>query len=205
MVFFMSLTPKQQQLLTFISDFQHEHGYAPSQKEIANHFGFRSLGTVQDYLVRLQQQGYLEKSWNGKRTLKVRDTRTTLPLMGKVAAGSPIEAIANQENIDVPESMLGSHGRNRGPLFALRVSGDSMIDEGILDGDYVVIKKQPTAENGNTVVALVDGEATIKRYYQHRNFVELQPANPAYQNIRVEAHQDFAIEGILVGLLRHID
>ena len=201
------LTPKQRKLLDFIIDFKSDHGYAPSQHEIASHFGFKSLGTVQDYLTRLERQGALQKTWNARRgTQVVRSTTTRdavpLPLSGRVAAGRPIEAIETHETVDVPASMLG-----RGEHIVLKVTGESMIDEGILNGDFVIIKKQLTAENGQTVVALVGNEATIKKYYRRKGNVELHPANPAYHPLIISSmveHSDFKIEGVLVGVIRHL-
>ncbi len=210
------LTPKQKLILEFIASFRVQNGYAPSQQEIARHFGFKSLGTVQDYLVRLERQGALQKAWNARRGMKVVSPTTTsstpsstvpLPLCGKVAAGRPIEALTDGngqgKTVDVPASMIG-----RGEHFVLQVSGDSMIEDGIFDGDYVVIKKQSHAENGQTVVALIDNEATIKRLQRKGSAVELHPANAKFRPIVVRpafgAQDDpsFKIEGILSGLIR---
>jgi len=196
----MPLTPKQKNILDFIEAFEGDKGYAPSQSEVANHFGFRSLGTVQNYLVRLQRQGFLKRSWNAKRGIQLTQTDMSLPLMGKVAAGRPIEAIEGNESLDVPPSFLKG-----GEHFALEVHGDSMRDDGILDGDYVIIKKQRVANNGETVVALIDNEATIKRYYNRDGKIELHPANSAYRTMVIESvsdEMDFKIEGILVGVIR---
>ena len=209
------LTPKQKDILDYITKFSGKHGYAPSQHEIAKHFGFKSLGTVQNYLVRLERQGALRKTWNARRGTQVVApqpeysegrmpesalTAVSLPLLGRVAAGRPIEAVQSDETIEVPPSMIkaGSH-------FVLKVQGDSMIEDGILDGDYVVIKKQPTAENGQTVVALINNEATIKTYYNKGSKVELHPQNSKYKPIIIDADSDaddFKIEGILKGVIR---
>lgn len=199
------LTPKQKLLLDYITEFQAKNGYAPSQHEIARHFGFKSLGTVQNYLVRLERQGALQKKWNARRGTQVlapqpllQSMAVPIPLLGRVAAGRPIEAISHDETIEVPATMIktGSH-------FVLKVAGDSMIEDGILDGDYVVIKKQPTAENGQTVVALINNEATIKRIQRKSGRVELHPANPKYKPILVDsAVEDFKIEGVLMGVIR---
>ena len=195
------LTPKQQRILDFIRSFTERYGYPPSQQEIADAFGFRSLGTVQNYLVRLEREGVLRKEWNARRGMRVltpERTETELPLAGRVAAGKPIEAIENPDTIDVPASMLGD-GKN----FVLRISGDSMVDEGILDGDYVVVRKQAAAENGQVVVAIVDNEATVKRFFRKNGRIELQPANPAMTPILVEDPDSFRIEGVVVGVIRH--
>ncbi|MEQ1877642.1 MAG: transcriptional repressor LexA [Bdellovibrionia bacterium] len=211
----VSLTPKQKAMLDYLLQYQEEKGYNPSQQEIAKHFGFSSLGTVQNYLVRLERQGAIQKDWNARRGTVVLNNNGpqvptdrqaesgggfTLPLLGRVAAGLPIEAIENREMVEIPRTMVG----RRGEHFVLLVQGDSMIDEGILDGDQVIIKKQATAENGQTVVALVGNEATIKKYYLKKGRVELHPANAKYSPIIVdpEVTESFRIEGIMVGLIR---
>ena len=194
----MSLTPQQKNVLDFIEEYTDEHGFAPTQNEIANHFGFKSLGTVQDYLNRLRQKGYLESTWNGKRAIRLKQKKHELPLLGRVAAGSPIEAILHDEFIEVPPSMTAGPGK----FFALQVRGDSMIEDGICDGDYVIIRKQAKANNGETVIAMIDNEATIKRFEQHGGGVALHPANSRFQTIHVSPNQDFRIEGIMIGVIR---
>jgi len=198
------LTPKQKQVLEFIREFSDSQGYAPSQQEIARRFGFRSLGTVQNYLVRLAAQGLLRRSWNAKRSLEVVPSdregaggEGELPLLGYVAAGRPIEALANPEAIEVPPWLIG-----KGEHFVLRVQGSSMVGDGILDGDYVVVRRQADAADGTTVVALVDGEATVKRIFRHGERVELRPANPAMESLWVEKEQDLRIQGALAGVIR---
>lgn len=195
------LTPKQKKLLDFIVSFTERAGYSPSQQEIAKAFGFSSLGTVQNYLVRLEREGVLSKDWNAKRGLRVqRATRASLelPLAGIVAAGKPIEAVSTPDSIEVPPSMLGS-----GENFVLRVQGDSMVGDGILDGDYVVVRKQPEAQSGQTVVALIRGEATVKRLVRKEGRIELHPANPAIQPLIIKDEEDFRLEGVVVGVIRH--
>jgi repressor LexA len=130
--------------------------------------------------------------------LRPQETAVELPLVGLVAAGKPIEAIATPDSIEVPPSMVGP-----GENFVLRVQGDSMIGDGILDGDYVVVRKQAQADNGQTVVALLRGEATVKRLFRRETRIELQPANPTMQPIMVEDEEDFRIEGVVVGVIRH--
>jgi repressor LexA len=201
------LTPKQKEILDFITSFRAERGYAPSQWEIAKHFGFKSLGTVQNYLVRLEREGALQKTWNARRGVQVlhnhggssqQSSAVPVPLVGRVAAGRPVEAIRSDESLDVPASMLGAGAQH----FVLKVKGDSMIEDGILDGDYVIVRKQETAVNGQTVVALIGGnEATIKRFQKRGDRIELIAANPNYKPIVVEGGE-FKIEGILVGVLR---
>lgn len=195
------ITPKQKQVFDFISQHIESQGFAPSQQEIANAFGFRSLGTVQNYLVRLEREGLLSRDWNGRRSLRlaaVAEQGMKLPLSGTVAAGKPIEAIETSDTIAVPPSMVGA-----GEHFVLHVAGDSMIEDGILDGDYVVVRKQSTAENGQTVVAQLDNEATVKRLQRHGQSIELHPANPAMHPITVDAEVPFRIEGVVVGVIRH--
>jgi len=195
------LTPKQKRVLEFIDEYVTANGYPPSQQEIARAFGFRSLGTVQNYLVRLEREGALRREWNARRGMRLVSPKvngTELPLVGRVAAGRPIEAINTPDNLDVPASMV-----TRGENFVLRVQGDSMIGDGILDGDYVVVRKQADAANGQTVVALINGEATVKRFYRRDDFIELHPANPAMTIIHVAKDENFHIEGIVVGVIRH--
>lgn len=198
----MGLTSKQKAILDFIATYTHKHGVAPTQQDIARYFGFRSLGTVQNYVVRLIQQGFLENEWNAKRGMKVKKPPPpTLPLLGWVAAGHPIEAIENQEIIDVPPAMVKQGIEH----FALRVKGNSMIEEGIHDDDLIVVRRQCVAHNGQTVVALIDNEATVKRYYQHNNTIELRAANPDFQSIVVHPYnQTFKIEGVVVGVIRYL-
>lgn len=195
------LTPKQKQVYDYIARHIDEQGFAPSQQEIARAFGFSSLGTVQNYLVRLEREGLLDRDWNARRSLRltaVPEPGLKLPLAGTVAAGKPIEAIETPGMLEVPPSMVGS-----GEHFVLRVAGDSMIGDGIIDGDYVVIRKQVTAEHGQTVVALLDNEATVKRLYRRGGRVELHPANPSMQPIVVNDLESFRIEGVVVGVIRH--
>ena len=195
------ITPKQKKILEFIHSHAEREGYPPSQQEIARAFGFRSLGTVQNYLVRLEREGLLSRQWNARRGMRVvrpEGRGVELPLAGTVAAGRPIEAVENPDTIEVPASMVGA-----GENFVLRVQGDSMIGDGILDGDFVVVRKQAAAENGQTVVALIENEATVKRLYRKGGRIELHPANPAMQPIVVEGEESFRIEGVVVGVIRH--
>jgi repressor LexA len=194
------LTPKQKLVLDFIEEYAQSHGYAPSQQEIAARFGFRSLGTVQNYLVRLEASGLLRRSWNARRSLQVARPRAEaheVPLVGRVAAGRPIEAVSSQDTLEVPPWMLRG-----GETFALRVAGDSMIGDGILDGDYVVVRRQGSAENGQTVVAVLDGEATVKRFHRLEGGFELRAANPAFEAIEVRGDRAFELMGVVVGVLR---
>jgi repressor LexA len=195
------LTPKQKKILDFITAHLDREGYPPSQQEIASAFGYSSLGTVQNYLVRLEREGALSRDWNARRGLRPTRPRALsveLPLVGTVAAGRPIEAIETADTIEVPPSMVG-----RGENFALRVRGDSMVGDGILDGDFVVVRKQASADSGQTVVALIGNEATVKRLVRKDGRIELHPANPAMAPILVENAEELRIEGVVVGVLRH--
>tara|TARA_B100001971_G_scaffold215193_1_gene260072 strand:- start:160765 stop:161370 length:606 start_codon:yes stop_codon:yes gene_type:complete len=199
----MSLTKKQKQVLDYIKDYIEEHEVSPTQVEIQEHFGFKSLGSVQDYIRYLKGAGYLENDANSVRGLKPVDPNEStnentiaIPMHGSVAAGNPIEAMEGQETIDIPAHMV-----RKGRHYALTVSGESMIEDGILDGDVIVVKEQNTAQNGQTVIAVIDNEATVKRYFKKSKQIELHPANATMKPIIVD-HGDFQIKGILVGLIR---
>ena len=197
----MYLTEKQERIYQFIKKYIQSYNIAPSYEEIRNHFGFRSISTVFDHIQTLEKKGYVARGGaNQKRSLQLISfgkRSVTIPLVGTVAAGRPLEVYEIQEHIDVPEEMLG-----RGENVALKIRGDSMIDSGIYDGDIVIVKRQNTAENGQIVIALVDGEATIKRVYFLRDSIELRASNPSVASIFVTENQDFQIFGILVGLYR---
>jgi len=199
----MKLTEKQKVFLVFISRYIEDWGRAPSFEEICAHFGFTSYNTVTTYLKTLERKGYirLPQKKNQKRAIEVispvETRRFEFPLLGKVAAGKPIEAVKDIDAIEVPPSMIG-----RGDYFVLKVKGDSMKEDGILEGDFIVIRKQPTAENGETVVALINNEATVKRYYKREHRVELRPAHADMEPIIVN-HGDLHIQGKVVGVMRH--
>jgi repressor LexA len=197
----MKLTSKQKDFLTYLSRYISEWERSPSFEEICSHFGFRSYNTVTTYLRALERKGYIRlPQKNRKRSIEVispvETKRFEFPLLGKVAAGKPIEAVELPDVIEIPPSMVGA-----GDHFVLQVKGDSMEEEGILDGDYVVIRKQPTAENGDTVVALIDNEATVKKYYRMKEYVELRPAHTGMAPIRVR-QGEIRIEGKVVGVMR---
>jgi len=196
----MTLTPKQKKLLEFIQHYAETRGYPPTQREIAERFRLKSLGSVQDYLSALESKGYLRKNSYGRRAIHLHEVKANsvrLPLLGTVAAGKPIEAIETQERIDVPTALLKG-----GENFVLIVKGDSMIEEGIHNGDLVIVRKQAAAQKGETVVAMLDGEATVKKFYPKADAVELRPANREMQSIWVQAGQGFQILGLVVGLMR---
>ncbi|HDR04695.1 MAG TPA: repressor LexA [Candidatus Marinimicrobia bacterium] len=197
----MSLTPKKARFLEFLRSYQQERGMPPTFQEIMNGLGMSSLGTVNWYVQELEKDGYLRRTQeNGKRALELIDSKAeSLPLLGKIAAGLPIEAIPNSEWIEVPPAyLLPDH-------YVLQVSGNSMIGDHIQDGDYVVIRQQEQAEAGETVVALINGEATLKRYYPKAEGIELHPRNPDYPVIQVSPNDDFRIQGVLRCLLRNFE
>jgi len=199
----MKLTEKQKAFLGFISRYMEDWGRSPSFEEICAHFGFTSYNTVTTYLKTLERKGYirLPREKNRKRAVEVispvETRRFEFPLLGKVAAGKPIEAVEDIDAIEVPPSMIG-----RGDHFVLKVKGDSMKEDGILEGDFIVVRKQPTAENGETVVALINNEATVKRYYKKEDQVELRPAHADMAPIIVK-EGDLHIQGRVVGVMRH--
>jgi len=196
----MNLTDKQQAVYRYLREYIEGKGVPPTYDEIRRHFGFQSFQSVQKHLAQLETKGYIripERNKSRMITLVEHGGVTmVLPLAGRVAAGKPIEAIEERETVDVPEEMLGS-----GEYFALKVHGDSMVDEGIHDGDTIVVRKQATAENGQTVVALVEGEATVKKFFRRKDGVELRPANASMSSIFVR-DGEFTIQGVVVGLLR---
>ncbi|MBL6989716.1 MAG: transcriptional repressor LexA [Bacteriovoracaceae bacterium] len=203
----MAITKKQKEVYDYIYQYLQEFGYAPTQKEIKDHFGLKSFGSVQRYIKYLISAGYLEDSaWNARRGLAVKQDPTkspqdglvSIPLLGAVAAGNPILAIEQaDEMISIPQYFIKASNR----YFALNVTGNSMIEDGILDGDVIVCKSSPTAKNGETIVAILDGEATVKKFFHKDHKVELHPANKTMSPIIVSAG-DFKIAGLVVGLFR---
>lgn len=207
----MAITKKQKEVFDYICDYSSQNGYAPTQREIKDHFGFKSFGSVQAYLKYLMSAGYLETDWNARRGITLASNEETIkinrpsidvediPWLGDIAAGIPIEAIENpSETIQVPKSMMAKDGQ----YFALSVVGESMIEAGILDGDLIVCRHQNSAENGQVVIALVDGEATLKTIKKSKSSIELIPSNSKMKSFIIGPDQDFRIAGILVGLMR---
>lgn len=200
----MPLTKRQKQILDYIQGFISEAGYAPSFEEIAEEFGYSSLATVHEHLSNLERKGYIRKSYNESRSIELVSSEREaaaieLPLFGAVAAGLPIEAIQDQETLSVPRDMVRRQREN----YVLRVEGNSMIEEQIRDGDYIVVQAQHTAEDGEMVVALVGGDsATVKKLYREAGGrIRLQPANPTMEPIVVDA-ADVRIQGVVVGVIR---
>ena len=198
----MKLTEKQKEFLGFVSEYIRDWSRPPSFEEICAHFGFTSYNTVTTYLKTLERKGYvrLPDRKNLKRAIEVispvETRRFEFPLLGRVAAGKPIEAVETVDVIEVPPSMIG-----QGDHFVLQVQGDSMQEDGILDGDFIIVRKQPTAENGETVVALINNEATVKKYYRREETVELRPAHSGMAPILVQ-QGDLQIQGKVVGVMR---
>lgn len=195
----MALTKKQKDVLDFITEYVRENGYSPTQKEIQEFFGFKSLGSVQDYIKYLTNGGYLVNDSHSVRGLMPSTSQQNseeIPLLGSIAAGVPIEAIENSETLSVPVHMLG-----RGKHYALKVKGESMIEDGIMSGDIAIIKHQTQAENGQIVVAVVDNETTLKRYFKRAKQIELHPANKTMKPIIIK-DRECEIRGTLVGLIR---
>jgi repressor LexA len=195
----VNLTKRQKEILDFIRGYRQSNGISPTQREIREQFGLSSFGTVQKHLKRLEEKKALTRDWNKSRSLapaEMAPAAASLPLLGLVAAGLPIEPFPHEESIEVPSALLG-----KGEHFVLRVRGDSMVEDGIRDGDYIVVARRQTAENGQTVVALIKGEATLKRFYAEGRQVRLQPANPAMKPLLVPA-RDVRIQGVVTGLIR---
>jgi repressor LexA len=200
----MTLTRKQREILDFLSEEIGRNGFAPSFEEISKHFGYKSLATVHEHLSNLEKKGYIRRSYNESRAIEILAERgkagaTDLPLLGNVAAGMPIESILSDETLGVPDDMLPQRGAN----YALRVRGQSMVDEHITDGDMVVVNGRETADNGEMVIALVNGaEATVKRFYREPGgWIRLQPSNTLMRPVRVQ-ERDVMIQGVVVGVIR---
>ncbi len=199
------LTRRQAEILTFIQRFTETHGYPPSVREIGRALGLTSSSTVHSHLAALEKKGYLHRDPSKPRALEVlRDERAAptkkvipLPVVGRVAAGSPLLA---QENIEDYFPLPAEFVRGA-ETFILRVRGDSMVGAGIYDGDYVIVRRQPTAHNGDIVVARLEDEATVKRFFREDGHVRLQPENPALEPILT---RDVVIEGKVVGLIRRM-
>ncbi|HEY2665153.1 MAG TPA: transcriptional repressor LexA [Candidatus Binataceae bacterium] len=197
-----TLTKRQKQLLDFLANYIAEHDYAPTLEETGNFFGLSSLATIHKHLKNLEQKGFIRRNRNHSRALEITQQRRrggspTLQLLGNVAAGLPIEAIETPDSISVPEDFV-----RRDNTFCLRVRGESMIDEGIRDGDYIVVEGRDSASDGETVVALVNGEATVKKYYREPDGrIRLQPANATMQPIYAP-EEDLMVRGVVVGLMR---
>ncbi len=198
----LPLTKRQREILDYLNEFIQQHGYAPSLEEVGRRFGLSSLATVHKHLTNLQEKGFIKRTWNRSRSVELLQSRAAgravdLPLLGYVAAGAPIEAIATSETIAVPETLVGKRD-----TYVLRVRGESMIDEQIRDGDYVIVEDRKTAENGEMVIALLgNSDVTLKKFYRENGHIRLQPANPAMQPLVVPAEQ-VRVQGVVIGVMR---
>lgn len=202
----MALTRRQRDVLEVIRTFIARHGYSPSLEEIGHTLGLSSVATVHKHVSHLVEKGLVRRVWNQNRSIDlIEEPRgsegpgAALPLLGTIAAGSPLEAVRSDEEVAVPADMVPGGGR---PAYVLRVRGDSMIDEQIRDGDLVVVEGRPQARDGETVVALVDGqEATLKRLYREGASVRLQPANASMVPLILAADR-VQVQGVVVGVIR---
>jgi repressor LexA len=195
------LTKRQKDILDYLTHFLQHQGYSPTLEEIADHFGLASLNGVYKHLRALEARGFIRRLSNQARSIQVLEPapsrRAVLPLLGYIAAGQPMEAVPDVEEISVPESFL-TRGRN----YVLKVRGNSMIDEHIQDGDYVVVEQREEARNGETVIALIDGESsTLKTFYRKGNRIRLQPANPDLAPVDLEENR-VKIQGVVIGVMR---
>ncbi len=197
------LTHRQNEIYQFLRTYVEKHGVVPTYEEIRRHFGFSSHNAVFKHLKQLEARGYLSSPWqNRKQAYRLKEppagdaAAATIPLLGRVAAGEPIEALEDLDTVEVPESFLGT-----GEHFALKVRGNSMVEDGIHDGDLIIVRRQARAENGQTVVALINGEATVKRFQQRGDTVELRPANARLKPMKLDARK-VTVQGVVVGLLR---
>ena len=200
----MPLTKRQREIFDWLASYIADHGYAPSFEEIGRHFGFTSLATVHEHVSNLERKGYIRKSFNQSRSIELVGDGSVqggivLPLLGEVAAGQPIEAIADEESILVPPSLT----RRTGKHYVLRVRGNSMIDEQIRDGDYIIVASRETAADGEMVIALIGSEsATMKKLYREADgLLRLQPANASLAPMYFPADQ-VQVQGIVVGVMR---
>lgn len=202
-----ALTLRQRQVLGYISECIEAQGFPPTLREIGVRFGIRSTNGVNDHLRALERKGYLERElWKSRALRPVGSTSVvSVPLLGQVAAGRPQLAVEQSEtSLKVDRALLG--GGRTDEVFALRVRGDSMVEDGIFDKDYVFVRRQPTARAGATVVALIDDEATVKRYYPEADHLRLQPANASMAPIRVRPGEGREVQllGVVVGVYRRL-
>lgn len=196
----MYLSPKKQRFVNYIQSFTDTSGRPPTFVEIMTGLGIRSLGTINWYVTELEKEGVIRRmrGHNGKRALSVLEQNLgiTLPLLGLVQAGYPLQVFDTSEHIEVPLSYA------RGNNYVLRVRGDSMLGDQIREGDYIIVRDTQTASRGELVIAYVNNEATLKRYYPEDNHIKLHPSNPEFEIIHVTPEDDFRIGGIVLGVMR---
>lgn len=197
------ITKKQTAVLDFIKKYKKKNRYAPSLEEIRKHFKLASVSTAHHYIRALENAGYLWKEENQPRSIDIfeKEQMVQVPLLGSIAAGQPIEAIQVKETIAIPKNSLPKSGN----FYALRVDGNSMIEENINDGDVVLVKQQPTAENGQKVVALIDNyEATLKTFFKEKKQIRLQPANRDFDPIIIKnGEKEFSIQGLVIDVIKN--
>lgn len=196
------ITKRQKQVLDYITSYHKKRGYSPVLEEIRKHFRLASVSTAHFHIKKLEELGLLEKQYNKPRSIDIYENEkmVNIPLLGLIATGQPIEAIQNKETIAVPQNKLPRSGE----FYALRVLGNSMIDENINDGDIVLVKQQSVAENGQKIVALIDNhEATLKKFYKERWHIRLQPANKTIEPIIIKKDRDLTIQGIVVDVIKN--
>ena len=201
----MPITAKQRRVFEFIKRYVESNDEPPTIAEIGKHFQISSSASVHGILTALEREGLIKKTPNISRGIQIvkqpvpeDEDRGEIPLLGTVAAGQPIEAILSHDTISVPGDLQG-----RGRTFALRVRGDSMIEENIQDGDIIIVTSQKTADNGQMVVALIDGNyATVKKFYREPDFIRLEPANPQFKPIFIKTPERIQIQGVVTGLIR---
>nr|HID58110.1 transcriptional repressor LexA [Desulfobacterales bacterium] len=198
------LSSKQEQVLKFLIDFNSEHGFPPTVRELCDFFGFKSLNTGHFHLRSLERKGYIQIHSGKGRGITLTGARALsdrkIPVVGRIAAGTPILTVENiEESLGIDMRFFGTE-----TCFAVRVKGDSMVDAHIEDGDYVIIKIQEQAQNGDIVAALIDDEVTLKYFYRSKNEVRLKSANPRYPPLilRKDDHRSFRVLGVMVGLVR---
>ena len=203
----MPVTAKQRRIYEFIRRYIAANQEPPTIAEIGRQFQMSSPASVHSILSALEREGLIKRIPNVSRGIEVVEQASNngedneIPLLGIVAAGQPIEAILTHDSVPVPKDMQG-----RGRTFALRVRGDSMIEENIQDGDIIIVASQKTAENGQMVVALIDGNyATVKKFYREPDFIRLEPANPQFKPIFIKTPERIQIQGIVRGLIRKYD
>ncbi len=200
----MPVTARQRQVYEFISRYMETQNQPPTIAEIGKQFEMTSSASVHSILSALEREGLIKRIPNVSRGIEIVKQENSndgyeIPLLGMVAAGQPIEAILSHETVSAPKSMIG-----RGRMFALRVRGDSMIEENIQDNDIIIVSSQETAENGQMVVALIDGNyATVKKFYREPDFIRLEPANPQFKPIFIKTPGRLQLQGVVRGLIRN--
>ena len=200
----MPVTARQRQVYEYICRYAETHKQPPTIAEIGKQFQMTSSASVHSILSALEREGLIKRIPNVSRGIEIVRQETLeedfeIPLLGLVAAGQPIEAVLSHETVSAPKNMIG-----RGRMFALRVRGDSMIEENIQDNDIIIVSSQQTAENGQVVVALIDGNyATVKKFYRESDFIRLEPANPQFKPIFIKTPGRLQLQGVVRGLIRN--